>query len=329
MQLINNTDMHISCESAHELYTKVLQSVTNGESTPSVKDPKSIGSGWGTRERLTRELRYITLILKNPQNRLINSPFFLLEDVISRTVLATLSDVSDVQTMTFYNPRAPEFSDDGKTIPSNYGYRIRHLNYRNQIDDIIDLLQQDPYSRRAVIHVHAPGDSEKRYTPCIDSLHFLIRNGSLECHSLWRSGNALMLLPINIFEFTMLQELIASELKIPMGQYVHTVTSLHYYLEDQSRFDLALHTTLSQEAPEAMRSMPFHSLKQIELLRKFEKALRLNLSDGIDEFAKLSDYWQNLAAVIAYMIAKKRRDSISMQYWIRLFPWKRLIKPSN
>ncbi|MCL6755669.1 MAG: hypothetical protein M3A24_00605 [Candidatus Rhabdochlamydia oedothoracis] len=47
MQLIN-TAMNISCESAHELYTKVLQSLVNGENIPSVKDPKSIGSGWGT-----------------------------------------------------------------------------------------------------------------------------------------------------------------------------------------------------------------------------------------------------------------------------------------
>lgn len=320
MQLIN-TATTISCESAHELYTKVLQSVANGEDIPSVQDPKSIGSGWGMRERPTKELRYVTLILKNPQKRLINSPFFLLEDAIPRAMLATLSDVFDTQTMTFYNPRAPEFSDDGKTIPSNYGFRIRHLNHRNQINDVIDQLQQDPYSRRAVIHVHAPGDSEKRYTPCIDSLHFSIRNGALECHSFWRSGNALILLPTNIFEFTMLQELIASELRIPMGQYVHTVTSLHYYLEDQSRFDLALHTTLSQEVPESMKCMPFHSLQQIELLRAFEKNLRLNLSDGIDEFLKLPSYWQDLAAVIAYSIAKKQSNSISMQYWINFSPW--------
>ena len=111
-----NTDTNISCESAHELYAKVLQSVANGEDVPSIKDPKSIGSGWGTRERPTKELRYVTLVLKNPQKRLINSPFFLLEDIIPRAVLATLSDVFDVQTMAFYNPRAPEFSDDGKTI---------------------------------------------------------------------------------------------------------------------------------------------------------------------------------------------------------------------
>jgi thymidylate synthase len=85
-----------------------------------------------------------------------------------------------------------------------------------------------------------------------------------------------MLLPMNIFEFTMLQELIASELEIPVGQYVHTVTSLHYYLEDEFKFHQTLDALLFQEAPEAMNSMPFHSLLQIELLRQFERVLRLN-----------------------------------------------------
>jgi thymidylate synthase len=129
--------------------------MVTGEKTCSVNDARSIGSAWGTRERSTKELRYITLILKNPQHRLINSPFFLLENVIPRAILATLSDVCDVQTMAFYNPKAPEFSDDGTTIPSNYGYRIRHLNHRNQIDDVVHQLRQDTYSRRAVIHIHA------------------------------------------------------------------------------------------------------------------------------------------------------------------------------
>ena len=177
-----------------------------------------------------------------------------------------------------------------------------------------------------MIYIHAPGDSEKDTLLVLIQFIFQSEMGPLNV-TLWRSGNALILLPINIFEFTMLQELIASELKIPMGQYVHTVTSLHYYLEDQSKFDLALHNVLSQEIPESMGSMPFHSLQQIEFLREFERTLRLNLSNGVDEFLKLSGYWQDLAAVIAYSIAKKQYNSISMQYWNDFFPWKYFTKP--
>ena len=85
-----NVPLHVVCESAHELFTQVLQAFEGGEEVSSVQDPKSVGSFWGTRERPTKELRYVTLVLENPRNRCIDTPMSLLEDVVPRALLCTL-----------------------------------------------------------------------------------------------------------------------------------------------------------------------------------------------------------------------------------------------
>lgn len=297
--------VQILCESAHQLYIDTLHALCDGEQVGSVTDPKSVGSGWGNKNRPTKELRYITLILENPKHRLVNAPTFHIEDALPRAVLCTLSGELDLGSVSFYNPKACQFSDDGKTIPSNYGHRIRCLDQINQIDHIIALLKKDPNSRRAVIHIHKVGDTEIRYAPCVDSLHFLIRNGALECQSFWRSENALTLLPTNIFEFTLFQELIASELNIPVGRYVHSVSSLHYYLDDQPRLDQVMEIMSFQAHPEPMNSMTEHSLDQVSLLREFERKLRLGLGNGKEEFSKMSTYWKQIAKVFINTIEKK------------------------
>lgn len=319
------TPRYISCNSAQELYTHVLEAIYDAEDVGSVCDPKSIGSAWGTRERPTRELRHVTLVLENPRNRLIHCPLFRLEEAIPRAVLCTLSDVTDLSTVSFYNPKAHEFSDDGKTVPSNYGHRIRNLGEVDQIESVVALLKQDPNSRRAVIHIHATGDSDLRYAPCVDSLHFLIRNGALECQSFWRSENALTLLPINLFEFTLLQELIASELNIPVGPYAHTVTSLHHYLEDTNRLQQTLEALGGNQIPDPMEPMTPHSLRQIEILRNFEEELRLQISNGSAEFSELSNYWQHIAGIMAYAIAKKRGIKPAMHFWKSASRWETLL----
>lgn len=252
--------------------------------------------------RPTKELRYATLILENPRDRILSSSFFSLEDVVPRALLCTLTDTIDLQAIGFYNPKACEFSDDGKTIASNYGSRIRRSNGRNQIEEVISLLKKDKNSRRAVIHIHAVGDSDIKYAPCIDSIHFFIRNNVLECHTNWRSENALSLLPTNFFEFTMLQELIASELEVDIGRYVHTVSSLHYYLEDERRLCCAIDELSHSPKAIPMGKMPLHSLEQVELLKDFEKAVRLQSVDGRERFADLSTYWQEIARIMIQAI---------------------------
>ena len=47
---------------------------------------------------------------------------------------------------------------------------------------------------------------------------------------------------VNIFEFTVLQELVAYMVNIPIGKYFHIADSLHYYTDYQKRMDNILHS---------------------------------------------------------------------------------------
>ncbi len=321
---MNQKPLQIYASSSHELYRRTLQALLVGEEVSSVQQKNTIGSAWGTRERPTRELRYVNLILENPRDRIVNALEFSFEHAIPRLLLSTLSDEIRLDVMEYYNPKAAEFCDDGKTIPTNYGYRMRHFNGTDQIQLVIKQFKEDPHTRRAIIHVHAVGDHEKRYAPCIDSLHFLIRDGALECQAFWRSENALTLLPYNLFEFTMLQDLIASELKIPVGCFVQTVTSLHYYLEDHDRLEKNLLDMETRSNPLPMAPIPSHSLKQVALLRRLEEELRLD-HRKTSAWDALSDYWQDIGDVLSFVVFNKQDDHAQALSVIEHSPWKELI----
>ncbi|MGB7978251.1 MAG: thymidylate synthase [Chlamydiales bacterium] len=323
----NPLPVQIVSDSAQTLYRRTLQWLVHGEIVESVKNCHSVGSGWGLKERQTKEIRYVTLILTNPRDRLINSPMFLLEKAIPRTVLGTLSDELSVNVFAFYDPKVVAFSDDGLTLPTNYGRRIRSFDQTDQIAQVIRQFKQDPNTRRAVIHIHAVQDTERRYDPCIDSLHFLIRNGTLECHTMWRSENGLTLLPTNLFEFTMLHELIASELGIDLGRYVHTITSLHYYLDDQEKLEFVLEDLKTRESPPVMDRMTDHSLEQVSILRDCEKKLRTErLSCAGEVFENLSEYWRKIGQIIAYSIAKNTHNHQLVEESFLSSPWKNLLQ---
>lgn len=310
--------------SSHDLYRKTLEALLKGEVVSSVLQKKSMGSAWGTRERPTRELRYVNLILENPLNRMINALTFNLTTAVPRTLLSTLLDEINLNVIQFYNPRAFEFSDDGKSIPTNYGNRIRHFNGYDQLQLVIDQLKEDPTTRRAVIHIHEAGDHVRRYTPCIDCLHFLIRNNTLECQALWRSKNALSLLPYNLFEFTMLQELIASELCVPVGRFVQTITSLHYYLEDQERVENIITELKEKPTPAPMDKMPFYSLEQIEHIKKLERELRIDCN-GFSQKNELNEYWQHMFDVLKFYVFDKFQPFEKALSVIENSPWRETI----
>lgn len=299
---------YIQSNNAQDLYYDLLNLILKGDLVSPVLDEKSVGSFFGSKERPTRELRYVTFILTNPRNRWMNVSTFCENKILPRALFTTLSDEISLDAIAFYDSGSKKFSEDQKVFSTSYGYRARHYDNVNQIQDVIQQLRKDPSSRRAVIHIHAVGDGDKKYSPCIDSLHFFIRNQALECHTIWRSENVFRLLPTNIFEFTMLQELIASELELPLGPYAHTVSSLHYYLDDELNLIQTIKELAEAPLPSTMDPMPFYSLEELERLKALEQKLRLTdcCLEEMEEFINFPTYWKEIASKIADTIQNKK-----------------------
>lgn len=186
-------------------------------------------------------------VIANPQRRVLNVPFRnnSLPAVCAET-LWVLAGRNDIEWLSFYLPRAKDFSDDGKTWRAAYGPRLRGfydkdngddiLRFADQLDSVVRELTKEPNSRRAVISIYDPVEDPvalikgTKDFPCTQSLSFMVRNGKLDLTVFIRSNDLVWgWSGVNVFEFTVLQELVASMIGVPIGQYYHISNNLHVY----------------------------------------------------------------------------------------------------
>jgi hypothetical protein len=153
-----------------------------------------------------------------------------------------LSGEQEITNIAFYNQRASSFADDGRRMIGAHGWRLR-----TQIWSLVRLLRADPHTRRAMVSVYGPDDISRRSkdVPCVATLQFFIRHGALDLCVQMRSQSAVMVMPYDVFTFTVLQELIAQELHVGVGFYHHYCNNLHYFQREQS----FLNTILDDDVP--------------------------------------------------------------------------------
>lgn len=125
-----------------------------------------------------------------------------------------------------------EISDDGVTNNSAYGYRIQHMFGFDQWEYVKGLLQKDPNSRQAVIHIKDANNKPTKDTPCTVYLQFFLRNNKLNLSVHMRSNDIWMGVPYDMFSFCFLQMKMAMELGVEIGTYTHYAGSLHMYQRD-------------------------------------------------------------------------------------------------
>ncbi len=113
-------------------------------------------------------------------------------------------------------------------VNSNYGYQ---WSRRNQIEYIINELNRNNNSRRAVLTIY-DGKEHNRYkfdTPCTLNIVFSIKNNELNMSVLMRSNDLWFGFCNDQYCFSKLQELIANRLNIKIGWYYHFAHNIHIY----------------------------------------------------------------------------------------------------
>lgn len=186
------------------------------------------------RGQYTTEFMGIPIRLLKPRERCYVLPHR--NDNIFAKIAETLwimDGRNDIDWLTHYLPRAPEFSDDGKTWRGGYGPRLRRWGgYMDQVKNVVDLLIEDPQTRRAVISIWNPLEdmNPSKDIPCNNWLHFMIRDGKLHlsvaqrsCDILWGYSG------IDTFSWSILQEMIAHWVGVDVGTFTHYIPSLHLY----------------------------------------------------------------------------------------------------
>ncbi len=213
--------------------------------------------------------------IKNPRDRLpyIEARNFSLSYFVAET-LWYMSGEDSTEWISHYAPFWKEISDDGKTANSAYGARIfrRHDRIGNnqivQWDYVKEELRKDPDSRRAVIHIRTPDDSvhASKDVPCTLALQFFIRESKLHLHVNMRSSDIILGIAYDIPAFTTMQEVLANELGVELGEYVHTSNSLHCYERDFQMLDAIANSSdnLGRPMPAYPQSFPIDNLMRVE-----------------------------------------------------------------
>lgn len=132
----------------------------------------------------------------------------------------------DVASIAQYNKEIAKFSDNGQTFDGAYGPRVS-----GQWPFVVSSLRRDMDTRQAVISIfqaRRPEDQSKD-VPCTLTVQFLYRYNRLNAIVCMRSSDVWLGLPYDFFNFSMLLNILAGQLGVPVGSMIMHLGSSHLY----------------------------------------------------------------------------------------------------
>lgn len=180
----------------------------------------------------------VTTMYTHPQERVLfwsqrdANPFFHFYEG-----LWMLNGQHDVKSLTRFVKRMGQFSDDGVTFRGAYGRRWRHHFGFDQLAVIAARLRHDHDDRRQVLQMFDAGfdlNDQKgmRDIPCNLSACFQVNDGALDMTVYNRSNDIVWgCYGANAVHFSMLHEVMAAWVGVPMGRYWQVSFNWHAYLD--------------------------------------------------------------------------------------------------
>jgi thymidylate synthase len=220
----------INADSATELFAAAVAVIRRDGRTVSPRGQE------------TREVFAAHLCLSRPRARLVHLPGRVVNPAFAAAEAVWILSGSDAPWIYEYNSKLRTYADDG-VLRGAYGPRLRDWAGKvDQLARVVETLRLDPDSRRAVIQLYDPARDENcnRDVPCTLGFRFHLRDGHLVMSTTMRSQDVWLGLPYDLFTFTVLHEVMAGWLGVPMGEYHHHVDSLHLYAKNaQAATELA------------------------------------------------------------------------------------------
>lgn len=147
-------------------------------------------------------------------------------------VLWYLSGESNISRILPYAPQYKQWALRGEAGGYAYGNRVQHP--ANQLQACIQLLKDQPSTRRASMTILHPEDALRAHDskaphPCGLSWTFYARDGLLNMLAVVRSQDLWLGMPYDVFANCQLLKIMAATLNLAPGEYTHVVGSLHIY----------------------------------------------------------------------------------------------------
>lgn len=268
---------------------------------------------------LSKEILSQKIVIEYPSERCVVIPYRF--NNIFATVAETfwvIAGRNDLDFLSYYLPRAINFSDNGKTWRAAYGPRIR--NWRGRVDQVKEVFRvlKNKDSKRAVISIFDPEldyDQTSKDIPCNNWIQFLSRDRKLHMNVTLRANDLFWgFSGINTFEWSVLLELMTYWLRLEKGTLTFFVGSLHYYERHFQQVDNILASFQKTIYDFGIKNIPIMldiEDLDIELSKWFylEKEIRSG-KEPFGEISELRDqfFQETLKMMIIYYKYKMRSD---------------------
>lgn len=161
-----------------------------------------------------------------------NHVFHLLE------ALWMLTGSDDVTPLIPFNSGIARYTEDGAHMHGAYGFRWRSNFPMDQILEAIHQLKENPGSRQVVLAMWDPerdlSTLDLKDRPCNTHIYFDCRGGKLNMTVCCRSNDMLWgAYGANVVHMSVLQEVIAAGVGVPMGCYRQFSNNFHLYTENE------------------------------------------------------------------------------------------------
>lgn len=141
---------------------------------------------------------------------------------------------------------------DGTIGEGSYGLMWRSWptpdgGHVDQISDALDLIKNNPESRRILVTAWNPAEVHRAaLPPCHVMFQFYVADGKLSCHLYQRSCDVFLGVPFNIASYALLTHMMAAQAGLGVGEFVWTGGDTHIY---HNHFDQVREQLRREERP--------------------------------------------------------------------------------
>jgi len=138
-----------------------------------------------------------------------------------------------------------EFAAKWGNLGPVYGYQWRFWpgphGPVDQLRDVLEGIRRNPDGRRHIVSAWNPGYVDQMaLPPCHAFFQFYVADGKLSCQLYQRSADIFLGVPFNIASYALLVHMMAQDLGLAVGDFVHTLGDAHIYSNHLEQVQLQL-----------------------------------------------------------------------------------------
>tara|TARA_X000000950_G_C13897864_1_gene653656 strand:+ start:433 stop:1299 length:867 start_codon:yes stop_codon:yes gene_type:complete len=159
-----------------------------------------------------------------------------------------------------------ENSSQVKKLGPVYGVQWRNWDGKDQIDELLKSLKNNPTSRRHILSAWNVAMIDKMaLPPCHLLAQFYVSSSQdLDCHMYQRSADMFLGVPFNIASYSLLMHILGKILKLKPRYFIHSFGDAHIYLNSVDQVKEQIKRT-----PRSLPKLKFPDIKNLEDIKSF------------------------------------------------------------